>query len=75
MPKPPRLTAGDAVKLLEKRGFILVRQSGSHMIYRNKEGVRATVPSHGSKILHPKIIKQILADLKINIYDHEKTNI
>lgn len=55
--------------MFEKRDFDLVRQSGSHMIYRNKEGIRATVPFHSSKILHPKIIKQILADLKIDM-DH-----
>lgn len=64
MPKLPRLTAKDIIKILEKKEFVLVRQSGSHMIYRNKEGIRATVPFHASKILHPKIIKQILADLK-----------
>lgn len=69
MPKLPRFTAKDIIKLLEKRGFLLVRQSGSHMIYRNSEGVRTTVPFHGSKILHPKIIKQILIDLKLKIED------
>lgn len=63
----PRLRAKDVVRILVKRGFILVRQSGSHKIYRNKEGVRATVPFHSGKILHPKIVKQILLDLKINV--------
>lgn len=67
MPKLPRLTAKDLIRLLEKRGFKLVRQHGSHMIYRNSEGIRATVPFHGAKIIHPKIIKQILLDLRINI--------
>ncbi len=42
----PRLRAKDVVRILVKRGFILVRQSGSHKIYRNKEGVSATVPFH-----------------------------
>lgn len=69
MPKLPRLTAKDIIKLLENRGFILARQSGSHMIFRDKKGIRATVPFHGSKILHPKIIKQILADLQMDIND------
>lgn len=32
-----------------------------------KDGIRVTMPFHGSKILHPKIIKQILADLKMNL--------
>ncbi len=68
MPKLPRLTAKDLIKVLEKNGFILVRQSGSHMIYKNKENIRATVPFHGNKIIHPKIIKQILIDLKLDIF-------
>lgn len=71
MPKLPRLSAKDIIKLLEKRGFIVVRQNGSHMIYKNKEGIRVTVPFHGAKILHPKIIKQILNDLKTNMNDLE----
>ena len=72
MPKLPRLTAKEIIKLLEKNDFVLVRQSGSHMIYRNHAGVRATVPFHGAKILHPKIVKQILVDAKINIIKLKK---
>lgn len=67
MPKLPRLNAKDLVKILQKRGFICVRQSGSHMIYKNKEGIRVTLPFHGSKILHPKIIKQVISDLKLKL--------
>lgn len=63
MPKSPRLTARELIKILEGRGFILVRQSGSHKIYRDENNIRATVPFHDSKILHPKIIKQIASDL------------
>jgi predicted RNA binding protein YcfA (HicA-like mRNA interferase family) len=36
------------------------------MIYKNKTGIRATVPFHGAKIIHPKIIKQIFLDLKLD---------
>ncbi|MBI5412300.1 type II toxin-antitoxin system HicA family toxin [Candidatus Peregrinibacteria bacterium] len=63
MPKLPRYTARQLTSLLEKKGFLLVRQSGSHRIYRNEQGVRATVPFHGSKTIHPKIVKQILKDI------------
>jgi predicted RNA binding protein YcfA (HicA-like mRNA interferase family) len=47
----------------------LVRQSGSHLIYRNTEGKRATVPFHSSKILHPKVLKSILRDADISLED------
>lgn len=59
MPKAPRLTAQEAEKLLFNAGFTLIRTSGSHRIYF-KDGVRAVVPFHGSKILHPKIVRQVL---------------
>jgi predicted RNA binding protein YcfA (HicA-like mRNA interferase family) len=38
MPKLPRLTAREICAVLEKLEFSVVRQSGSHMIYKNPEG-------------------------------------
>jgi len=61
----PRLTAREIVKAIERKGFKLVRQSGSHQIYRNEAGKRATVPVHGSKVLKPKVVKSILRDAEI----------
>ena len=56
--KLPRVNAADAVRVLEKVGFFLARQSGSHRIYKNAEGQRVTVPYHSGKELHPKIFKE-----------------
>ena len=67
MAKLPRLTARQIIKILEKSGFTLTRQSGSHMIFKNASGKRATVPFHASKILHPKVIKSILRDANLTI--------
>lgn len=67
MPKLPRLTAREIAAALEKAGFSLSRQSGSHMIYKNAAGKRVTLPFHGSKILHPKILKSILRDADLSI--------
>ncbi len=59
MPKPPRLTAAEAEKLLKEAGFGLLRTKGSHRIY-TKGSIRVVVPFHVGKILHPKIVKQVL---------------
>ena len=67
MPKLPRLTARQIIAVLEKAGFSLARQSGSHMIYKNAAGRRATVPFHASKILHPKVVKSILRDAELTV--------
>ena len=63
--KLPRVTADEVIKALKRVGFSLVRQSGSHKIYRNAEGKRVTVPYHTGRILHPKVLKSILRDGEI----------
>ena len=72
MPRLPRLTAKQIISILEKRGFKLARQSGSHKIYRNSEGKRTTVPFHDNKILHPKVLNSILKDAELNPEDLNK---
>jgi predicted RNA binding protein YcfA (HicA-like mRNA interferase family) len=59
LPKSPRLTAIEAERLLFKAGFNQIRSEGSHRIYL-KNTIRVVIPFHSGKILHPKIIKQIL---------------
>lgn len=59
MPKLPRLKAKEAEKRLLQAGFIHIRSQGSHRIYQLNT-TKVVVPFHGSKILHPKIIKQIM---------------
>jgi len=65
--KLPRITANKVIKVLESIEFVLVRQSGSHKIYKNKEGIRATVPYHSDKTLHPKLLKSILKDADLTV--------
>jgi predicted RNA binding protein YcfA (HicA-like mRNA interferase family) len=72
MPKLPRLTAREITSVLERSGFSLTRQSGSHRIYKNAAGKRATVPFHATKILHPKLLKSILRDAELSPEDLEK---
>ena len=62
----PKLTAKEIIVILEKSGFSLSRQNGSHKIYKNKKGQRATVPFHSGKILHPKVLKSIMKDADIS---------
>jgi predicted RNA binding protein YcfA (HicA-like mRNA interferase family) len=57
------LTAKEAESLLLRNGFELVRITGSHHVYI-KNGRRVVVPHHTGKILHPKIVKQVLAAIK-----------
>jgi len=58
-----RLTAKEAEKFLLSSGFVFLRQKGSHRIYL-KGKTRIILPFHSGKILHPKIMKQVLSAIE-----------
>jgi len=45
MPKLPHISGAQAVKALERLGFAVARQSGSHIILR-KGAIGCVVPNH-----------------------------
>lgn len=59
-PQSFQLTANELIKITESKGFYFVRQKGSHMRYKNNNGAKIAIPNHGSKQLHPKIVKNVL---------------
>ena len=59
MAKLPRLTPQKAEKILLNAGFEMVRSKGSHRIYM-KGNRRIVIPFHRGKILHPKVVKQVV---------------
>lgn len=65
--RQPRVTARDIIRVLERRGFVLARSSGSHHIYKNPAGKRATVPVHAGQTLHPKVLQSILRDAGVSL--------
>ena len=60
MARQPRLTAAEAERILFSAGFALMRSKGSHRIYF-RAGRRVVVPFHRGKILHPKIVRDVLS--------------
>jgi len=61
--KLPRLTPRQAERMLLKAGFEMVRSKGSHRIYMKGEK-RLVLPFHSGKILHPKVIRQVLKSIE-----------
>jgi predicted RNA binding protein YcfA (HicA-like mRNA interferase family) len=55
--------------VLEKHGFQVVRQRGSHRILRDPLGRRVTLPCHSGQILHPKILAAIIEDTGLSEAD------
>ena len=59
-----KITATEAVSALKKAGFFLARQKGSHKLFKHPTGIRIVLPFHVGKILHPKIVKEVLIAIK-----------
>lgn len=65
------LTAKNLIKILQENGFILSRQKGSHMIWKNSNsGIIIPVPLHGKSKLIP--IGTLLAIVKQSKIPKEK---
>jgi predicted RNA binding protein YcfA (HicA-like mRNA interferase family) len=61
-PRLPRLTAREVQRVLERHGFEVVRQRGSHRILRDQLGHRVTLRCHAGAVVHPKILAMIVED-------------
>jgi len=65
----PTITAVKLLSILEAHGFVRVRQSGSHIILKHGDGRRTTVPMHKGKDLGRGLLRQIMRDASLSIYD------
>ena len=73
MPKLPRLTSDELVRILVKAGWQVSRQRGSHVSLRWPEGGRRplVVPAHG-KQLKTGTLAAILRDADLSVEDVER---
>jgi len=62
----------EVVRVLEKLGFVEVRQRGSHKQYRHADGRCTTVPFHGSRDISPLLLKQIIKDIRLTSEEFAK---
>jgi len=68
-PRLPSITAAELVRVLERRGFERVRQSGSHLVLRHSDGRRVTVPMHKSKDIGRGLLARIMKDADLTVDD------
>lgn len=67
MPKLPQISANELIKILKKFGFNIIRQSGSHVFLRHKDGRTTIIPNHpGEKIDRGLLNKIIRKDIQIS---------
>jgi len=72
LPKLSPAKPDEVKRVLEKLGFICIRQSGSHMIFHQPDGRWTTVPIHKGKDLGKGILRKILKDAKISVDEFER---
>lgn len=65
-PRLPALTARQIISHLGQHGFLLIRQKGSHTVYRHPDGRWTTVPIHPGKTLGRGLLRKILKDADID---------
>ena len=65
----PAFSGREIIRVLERHGFMLVRQSGSHAIYYHTDGRRTTVPIHGKRSLGRGLLRQIMRDAGLTTED------
>ena len=59
-------------KLLFLLGFEKIRQKGSHVFYRHKDGRVTTVPHHKGRVLARPLIREIIREIEITVDDYNK---
>jgi predicted RNA binding protein YcfA (HicA-like mRNA interferase family) len=63
----PVLKPRQVVALLEARGFVEVRQRGSHKQLRHSDGRSTTVPFHAGRDISPTLLRKIAAGIHMTV--------
>lgn len=67
MSRLPVVNFSTMEKILKKLGFEAVRQKGSHVFFRHKDGRTTTLPHHGGRVLARPLIREILREIEISL--------
>lgn len=67
MPKLPVVKAKDLLKTLQKMGFVIHHQAGSHVQLKHSDGRRVTVPYHPTQEIRRGTLKGIIEDIEISV--------
>lgn len=63
----PVLRPRQVAAMLERLGFVEVRQRGSHRQYRHPDGRSTTVPFHGGRDISPTLLRKIARDVGLTV--------
>ena len=67
MAKLPVLKSKELIQALERVGFQIVRQRGSHVRLRHPDGRVVTVPIHAGQDIGRGLLRKILRDTELSV--------
>jgi predicted RNA binding protein YcfA (HicA-like mRNA interferase family) len=70
-PRLPTVSATQLIAILQRRGFVRIRQSGSHAVFRHADGRRTTVPVHHGRDIGRGLLRQIMRDADLSPDDFQ----
>jgi predicted RNA binding protein YcfA (HicA-like mRNA interferase family) len=73
MPRAPRVTAPQVVRVLREVGFIRARVHGSHWVFRHPVTKRrVVVPYHGSRVIPSGTLANLLREAGLSAAEFER---
>lgn len=72
MPKLSPVKAKELIRILEKQGFQVVHQKGSHVRLKHTDGRKTTVPMHSGENVGVGLLRKILRDANISRDEFEE---
>ncbi len=62
----PALTGADLVSILQKIGFSVDRQRGSHIFMKHPDGRATVIPVHAKETIGPGLFSKIRRDVDLS---------
>ena len=60
------IPAKKVIKALENRGFVQIRQKGSHLFMQHPDGRTTIIPIHAGQDIGKGMLRKIINDVKIS---------
>jgi len=73
MSKLPALEGKEIILVLERFGFAIQRQKGSHVFLKHPDGRATVVPVHKGETIGPGLFTKILRDTELTKVDFIKS--
>ena len=72
MTKLPSLKARKIIKILSNLGFQKIRQEGSHIFFKHKDGRATVIPFHQGKDIGKGLLRSIIDDIRMTPKEFQK---